>query len=61
MAKLLVTLQVQFVIEADDETDDMAVEELVAEMEREMPVVAVGGTVEVQSVELLDDDEIEVL
>lgn len=55
MAKLLVTLQVQFVIEGEDETDDVAVEELVAEMEREMPAVAVGGTVSVQSVELIED------
>jgi hypothetical protein len=55
MAKLLVTLQVQFVIEGEDETDDVAVEELVAEMEREMPAVAVGGTVEVQSVDLMEE------
>lgn len=51
MAKLLVTLQMQFEIEGEDETDTDAVDKLVETLETQIPLIGLGASIEVESVE----------
>lgn len=54
MDKLLVTLQMQFEIQGEDETDDDAVDKLVEILETQIPLIGLGASIKVHSVQLMD-------
>jgi len=51
--KFLVTLQLQFEVEADENNDERAVDELIEELEK-VPLIAVGANIDVTSVDLME-------
>lgn len=54
---LLVTLQMQFTIQGEDETDTEPVDKLVETLETQIPLIGLGATIDVQSVDPIDEEE----